>query len=774
MTACLSALIVTLATGPAYGQIEEIIVTTQKREQNVQDVPIAISAFGAEELARGGIEDISRLELVTPGLQFGYSGADARVAIRGVRTENVSNLADPQISFFVDNIYKSRTSQALASFVDVQRVEVQRGPQGTLNGRNTFGGTIAIFSNKPEAEFDAGVDVKVGNYSLFRTEGFINLPFSDTVQFRLAGMIERRDGYIEDFSSGLTFTGQPGTVPSRSGADLGEIDKQYVRGSLLWAPTDELDFLLRVSHFEEGGTAPGIFGYTTLGTLAETSPAAPPARQTDLNGVLVPGNTRRGSGGAAPDRGPYEIARDINPTLDARETAVSLDINWDLGPVLFRSITGYTDWRTQQFEDPDYSPAPHALTIREEPVVETITQEFQLLSNTDGAIEWVAGLFYMDDTTEQDFFFLRFSAVEAQDPDLTVARPLVDPFTLIPFSPFARLAEVKTESIAVFGDINWSITDEFRVFGGIRWTEDDKDFTRFNSAQQDPNNQFNVIRTRIPVLDAQKKFDKTTWRLGLQWDLNEDAMAYGQVSTGFTSGGFNTVSQIPSFEPQEITAYEIGIKSELVENRVRLNGALYYNDMEDMLTQGFEDLGVTVVSFLTNAGEIETTGLELELDATPIDAVRITGSFSWMDAEFQQFIVGNPFVLGGDPNLAGNRVNINGSQVALSPEFKINLAGSYRIETDGWGSVTPFLQFTWSDDYPTNDLNQLPGADSYTKTDFRLFWESPEGNWTGEIYVENLEDEEVLVRTTVGSDDAIFASYLPPRMYGIRVGYRYR
>lgn len=775
-----------LTGGSALAQIDEIVVTTQKREQSVQDIPISVTALSAEDLTRGGIEDISRLDLVTPGLQFGFSGADARVNIRGVRTESVNERTDLPIAFFVDGIYKSRNSQALGAFVDVERVEVQRGPQGTLNGRNAYGGAIAVFTNKPEDEFDAGIRATVGNFGRLQTNGFVNIPLSDTFQLRLAGQYERTDGYVEAFVPGQQGTSAGNPSESAQAINMGALDDRFARLSLAWQPTDSLDFLLRLEYLKQEGTALGDFGYQVLGTLAEANPAAPPVRQTDLNGVFVPGNVRRGSGGATPDRGPYDIAgRDIAPVRDNEGRFFNLDINWDLGPVALRSITGYNDWKTFREQDGDYSPQRHFYVRIVEPKVDTFTQEIQLLSNNDGPLEWVAGLFYLDDQVENENFFWRFIGIEGGDPastgncgndDRTVAcAPTGVPANAGAFNPFARLGVVDTKSIAVFGDITWNITDNLRVFGGARWTEDDKSFKRFNLAQPDPANPPDgFLNIKQEVQSESAKFDETTWRAGVQLDFNDDVMSYFQASTGFTAGGFNTSGpdDLRAFDPQKITAYELGLKSTLAEGRVLLNAALYRNEQEDVLTQAFDPVGGTVQSFFVNGGEVETTGFEAEVNSEPVDNLRITGAFAYQKAEYGEFFAQNPFELGDDPGISG--VNINGDQVALTPEITFNVGASYAIETANAGTFTPFLQFSFTDSYTTNDLKQLPNQDSFTKTDLRLFWESESAQWTGEIFVENIEDEAVLVRTVVGSDFAIFGTYLPPRTYGARIGYRFR
>jgi iron complex outermembrane receptor protein len=246
--------------------LQDIIVTAQRRAENLQDVPLAVTALDADALAKNDIRDLSRVEVLTPGFSFGKSGSDARPAIRGVRTENVSSSGDPTIGFFVDNVYRSRASQANEPFVDVERVEVQRGPQGTLYGRNTFGGNVTIASATPRNTFEAGGTLLYGRFDRMRADAFVNIPLTEGVQLRFSGLREKMDGYVQGTTDDL---------------DIMDRNTTYGRASLRIAPSDAVEAVFRYSYWKETGTGGGAFGYRVGGIFvnrpqaSSTSTASP-------------------------------------------------------------------------------------------------------------------------------------------------------------------------------------------------------------------------------------------------------------------------------------------------------------------------------------------------------------------------------------------------------------------------------------------------------------------------------------------------------------------
>jgi len=753
-----------MAQGEATEASEVIYVTATRREAGLQDVPLAVTAVSADQLQRNAIFDISNLDSLAPGLSFGASGSDARPSIRGARTETINERQDPVIGFFLDGFYLPRTSQAFSAFFDLERVEVLRGPQGTLFGRNTFGGAINITSAAPKLdEFDYSASIEYGSFDRIRAEAMLNVPLTDTLAFRAAGAIDRDDGYIENLSN--------------NAENLGQRDSDNLRASLYWEPTDTFDATLRFRHWNQGGIGAGDFGYQVIGTVADTT-----GTTTDLTGTFVPGNPRNGAGGVPVDPGPYQVYRDTPLTRTTDSYQIDLDLNWDLGFMRVRSLTAYVDYAGFRQNDSDFSPAPGSFSSVDTQS-ETFTQEFQLLSADDGGpLEWIAGVYFLSDDVQEDFVFDGICALEADDGNAITPRACVDntygsPTTI----GFGRRGNVETTSYAFFGQATYSFTDDIRVTAGIRYTNDDKEFNRFalttfaTPADLNPGNPGVVGDGLANVLMAQETFDRVTWRAGIEYDITEDNLVYFTASTGFNSGGFNTSAGNPVFGPQTIRAWEIGSKNSFPDLNLTLNLAAYYNEFDALLAQGFDNVplaggGSTVVVFSTNAGDADVWGLEGEATWEPIDMLRLSANFAYTNSELGNFILGNPFVQGGQTvQTIPNQAVLNGGDVALTPDFTMTLSAQYTYDLGKYGTLSPFLQFFYSNGYQTNDI-PFDGSiqDSYTKTDITITWMDADERFSIAGYVQNLENEAVLNRTTVGGQDAIFANFARPRQWGIR------
>lgn len=395
-------LLAMLMTTPAFAQeapadeadsgIADIVVTAQRREENNQNVPISISAFSQEQLKAQGANDISRLEGIVPGFTFGRSGVDARPAIRGVRTENVGVNGDTTIGFFIDGIYQSRSTQATLSFVDIQRVEIQRGPQGTLYGRNTFGGNIAISTNAPSLKgYAAGIDLTVGRFGRFRSEGYINVPLSDTLAVRFAGALEESNGFVKNVNP--------------LGNNLFDDKSRYLRSSLLFEPNDRLTVNLKFDYSQQGGAGGSAFGYKLVGTYFDI-----PSNQPLFNATQVFINNRAGNRDGVIDPpfttdngipifaqgNPYRIDTDQPTVLDLKNYGFASNIAYDLGPVTIKSITGYTDFKAIRTSDTDFSASQIGVDYQLT-AVKTFSQEVQLLSNGKGPFTYVLGGYYFKD-----------------------------------------------------------------------------------------------------------------------------------------------------------------------------------------------------------------------------------------------------------------------------------------------------------------------------------------------------------------------------------------
>lgn len=492
----------------AEGGIGDIVVTAQRREESLQDVPLSIAAISGEDLRNADIRDITRLEQSVPGLRIGRSGAAARPAIRGVYTEAIGANADPRIGFYIDEIYQSRLQQATAAFVDLERVEVQKGPQGTLFGRNSLGGNIALTSALPRDELDVGGAAIYGNYNRVKVEGFVNLPITEGVAVRVAGALDRHDPYYKS------------VVNDR--ADIGDLDYRFLRGSLRIAPPgldDRLEVIVRGSYYKQDDRGLSSFNAKNIGAIIDPSLIRQPGQSVTFGnatypmpfgynggnyatGVLVPFSPvfRDGIadiGGAdvgIPIPGRYKILHDFAAENRVKAKNASAVINVGLSDAIrLRSISGYSDFYTSNRSDGDGGPIPisefYFITA-----AKTYSQELQLQSaDAQSPLQYTVGVFYMNDTVNQGegtvFSGRNYTTLTAAANGYPVLyangggcgytfSPLNAPSscnlnnTISPDS--AAPVYAKTKSWAGYGQLSYTIDDRLTLTAGARYTVDDK------------------------------------------------------------------------------------------------------------------------------------------------------------------------------------------------------------------------------------------------------------------------------------------------------------
>lgn len=691
-----------------------IVVTAQRRVENLQSVPISVSAFGAETIRQKGINDVSRLEGLVPGFTFGRSGVDARPAIRGVRTESVDVNADTTIGFFIDGIYQSRASQATLGFIDLERVEVQRGPQGTLYGRNTFGGNISIETAKPDLnKFSGGGDFTYGSNSQVRVTGFLNAPLGETVGLRVAGGYEKSNGYVKNVNP--------------AGGNLFDDDNGYVRGSVLLKPSSDLTVNLKVDYAKRGGNGGSAFGYKLVGSYFDV-----PSNQQLFNATPIILNTRGGNRDGiidaplAIDAGvplfapgnPYLIDNDYRGFLNLRNTSVSGNIAYNLGAVTLKSITGYSDFKTTRTQDTDFSGnrigADYQFTS-----AKTFSQELQVVSNGKGPLNYVVGAYYFKDKLNGTFINEQFVQVIRNDTRPAAVRQA---------GGFYQEFRARTESLAAYAQASYALTDALKFTGGVRYTRDKKNFQFANANAVLPLTAANVPITTAITLQTTgipdsafgvkggvtnctyasipapqpgfqclaanttvftgatfntATFERVTWRAGLDYQVNPDSLLYASVSTGFTSGGFNgsqTAAALgrSTFAPQTVTAYEIGSKNRFANNTIQLNLSAFYNRYNALQEQRQVPVGNTTLSIIENSGKARSYGAELEAIWKPVNALTLNASLAYLNAKYTKYDqVAAPFgtsILVADA-AAINPTIVNGVTIAPAGQRRVFAVG---------------------------------------------------------------------------------------------------
>lgn len=726
-------------------EIQTMNVTANRRSENLQKVNVSVTAISGANLAERNIIDISQLETVSAGFTFSKSGVDARPSIRGVRTENVAVNADTTIGYFVDGIYKSRAQQAMLGFVDVNRVEVLRGPQGTLLGRNTFGGSVLISTNEPSLnETEKTANFELGSYGKKRFDGAINVPLNDVAAFRLAGMVEKSDPWVKnDFNSA---------------AGLFDKDQKYLRASLKLEPSKDLKAVLRADISEQGGNGGSAFGYKVIGSYLHT-----PSCQQLFNSDLLILNTRggnrdgvndctrtvgAGSGtagnavGSGVDLGvplykPTELNRinnDYRTFLSLRDMNVSSDISYKVNDLTFKSITGYADFKASRTSDTDFSASTIGIDFQKT-AARTISQEFQVLSDNTKQLSYVAGLYLFKDDLTGLF-------INQQLPRTIQSSSLTTPLSLAQNGAgFYDLQLPSTNSKALYGQLNFKATDKINLTAGARVTQDKKSFQYANAnsilplnAAGAPDGTLITLNTPLPSAGAfgvqgtsnctgsnntpgfnclpgtntitgatydNATFNKATGKVAIDYELNKSQMIYSSLSSGFRSGGFNSAQAIGSlrtFKPEEVTAIEFGSKNRFLDNKMQLNLAVFNNDYTNLQEQRQVAVGSTTVSTIFNAAKAKSKGIEAEMEWRATKQTSFGGALSLLDAKYTSFPdVALPFgtsILVSDPTSTAPQTDANGIVIAPAGQKRIFAPGyNCRVVPGTGGTGQPAAAF---------------------------------------------------------------------------------
>jgi len=776
------AMAAVFAASPAGAQeassgIEEIIVTATRRAENIQNVGMSITALDAVALERANITDVSRLQFGVADLIYSDAGKDAKMALRGANSSNTFEDNPSVIGMYVDGVYKPNASMQTRAFFDVERLEFLKGPQGTYYGRNTLAGAINLYTNKPNFDgFSGSVGVSFERFSTLRTDGMLNIPVSDTFALRVAGFTENGDGYISN----------------TAGHDLGAPNDYGIRLSALWTPTEDLEIITRISHIQEKGYSAGIFGWRQI------------CRPVNVDGFTdSPGtvedcdNPERGTvgGGPCPSADYWEVANDYTKEGDTSEENVTVEINWDTGPVTIKSITSYTDMQNELYFDFDYSSNAVSPGGNND-YTESWSQEFVFVSDYESALQWTAGVYYSEDDYE-NYFWIYNATVADND-----VRPTVDvdgvEYTLFDGTP---LVSTDIDINGAFGDSNWieaettaaffqgefSVSDNLRLIAGVRYSEEDKEahgggsnFTADGPVTfiaTETNGTYPTTRKVSFAYDenaagansVDQDYDNTSWKASMQYDLNEDMMVYVTAATGFLSGALNNNGTFT--DEQESLMYEIGYKSILMDGTLLFNLAYHDTEYTNLLAQ-LQTIDPNTGNVLTstrNGGVINASGVELELQWVPTDEWSLGFTAAWLDATFGEFGQTSPYQYNrGVPTVPEN---MEGNTPGWSPDLMMNLFAEYTWDLGSSGALTPGLFFAYSDAYNTSNLYSLDpnhDQDSYTKTDLRLTWSSESGKYWVAAYVENIEDEAVLSRGNNGSQDNVQTGYLYPQNVGIK------
>jgi iron complex outermembrane recepter protein len=747
------------ASLPAHAQqagassgIEEIVVTAQRREENLQDVGIAVTALSGQMLTDMNMTMATDITRAVPSLKMNaYSSSQVVFNIRGVSQNDYGDQQEPPVAVYQDDSYASSINVASFPVFDLARVEVLRGPQGTLFGRNATGGAIQFVSNKPTEYFEGYATATVGSYSQFIVEGALSGPLADNFQARIAAISNTDDGYMESIVAG---------VPDRGGND-----HYAVRGQLAWQPSETTDLNLIVRYMKANKeTQAGIYSQEPACPNEQFQGEFTRPDQSCAYWVTGPGQGGTGyrNDAITPSRGgdPWKTAETQRSYVDREITGATLHFDWDIGDLHLVSITDYQDATKFYLEGGDASPVDGVLFYQGSDL-EQYSQEFRL-SGEWGSHTWVAGLYGMN-----------------VDGDYT--GKFATPFTF--YDPSVEMSQ-KTTSYAIFAQDEWQFADAWKLIVGARYWSDDREGTYFGTAPEVPGysapvtiifNQNEVSPTggSITPDDAKNSFDGVTARVQLDWKPTDDLLLYGSFNRGSKSGGYTFSTGTPydadgsltvprkflesmPFDEETLDAFELGAKTTLGDTTT-LNVAAFYYDYSDY--QAFAQFGPvqTVINL-----DAETTGLEAELTSRPIEGLTLRLGASFLDTKVKDV----PLPDG---------VTIEDHDLPQAPDFSGNALARYEFGFAG-GTVGIQGDVLYSSEFCFTVLcAPVEQEDSYTVANARLSWDSGSGRWGVAAFVDNLFEEEYRV---YAFDSSLFAGvvagvYARPRWYGLSATYRF-
>lgn len=712
-------------------RLNAVTVTAQKRETSLQSTPVAISAFEGEALEERGIDDIANLQSYIPNLHVGEEQGQFKISLRGIGLQGTSTISDSGVAFYIDGNYIARPIGGTATFFDIERIEVLRGPQGTLYGRNATGGVVNVISKEPVNAFEGTIGASYGSRDFMEVRGVLNVPLTDKISTRISALYNEEDGYIENRSN------QPGTDNF-----FGSNGDTMVRGQLKYEGDDGLDVLLSATYNDRDGTGVNM-------TYLERNIGGPPPTQA-LLATLPPDPTD-----------PLIANNDARAYNTTESFSVFGRVTKDFGGVEAFLQASYYDLEANIMQDFDGSPVDVSVFNKfDDTTAESL--EFRLSSDTDSALSWIVGGYYFSEDT---YIFRR-----VQLNGLT-------PGGVINLPDFLLDENGESQTLAVFGTATYALTPDFRASLGVRYTEDEKKGTKVTRGNFGAPFPPDIPNAAFP---GEADFSKVTWRAGIEWDATDQVFVYASASNGYKAGGFNATSNGLPYDPEEIMAYEAGIKSDFWGDRARVNVDAFYYDYTDLQLTTLRTVNNAPGQFTTNAAATTLYGVEIDTQFVLSDNWLLNASYSFIDAEFDELYSTDPrdpspVFNPGDPEGLG-RTNLAGNKLPYVSENTLNLGLQYDTDLGSLGSLTATVNHAWRDDlylreynHPTIDLVEANG-----KTDVTATFRPANSNLRITGYITNIEDDVQKTNVFVSPGFvglSATTAYSKPRTAGIRVDY---
>jgi iron complex outermembrane receptor protein len=684
--------------------IETVVVTAMKRAESVQSVPAAITALSGAGLEERGISGIDGLQFAVPSLQTGALLGETQIAIRGIG----NGPGGPSTAIYVDGVYQPIDALADLTAVDMARVEVLRGPQGTLYGRNANGGAINFISNAPSQDLEGYVSAQYESYNEYTLQGMVNIPLTSAIAARaVVSYDDREDGFIKN------------VIPGAQDLDRGKVLSGRLRigGDI----TDNFSFDLNL----QGKHAEGPFQYYSLIT--------PDPSFILALGAVVPSKPWRTSA-----TGPADTNEDYGLG------ALTLDWNGPFGEL--KSITAYQLYNIKALTDQDATNVDVYNNLFKY-VDHTFTEELNL-SKQIGPVDSIFGVFYMDENGKRDSTYLYGTAIGG---------PAVGDY---------ELPQKDLDSRAIYADFTWHVTDQFRLIAGARYTEDRQSYTVKQFDPFAPPFPLDVDSCPAPVTKLQ--YDSTTGKVGAQYDVAENQNVYGTVATGYLAGGLNELNcsnTAPpnTYKPEKITSYELGYKSLLFDRHITLNVAAFYYDFTDLqVTQLVSNGGPVSTREINNAATSTVKGAELEADWVPDSHWTVGFNITYLDATYDQYL---PY-----DNLTGTVSDAAGNYLNNSPRFSGNLSVAYRTDTFDWGQLVFRADEAARSRVYYRPFNQPEDSQSgYGLLNLSAEWNAPDGRYSVRVFDNNVFNKAYIVTLDGSPGLGRYITYGTPDQIGVEL-----
>lgn len=746
--ALVSSIVLLLPAGEVAGAVlEEVIVTAQKREQSLQEIPMSVTAFEAERIREQGFTDLLDVQGHVPGVQISnFSVGQPEIAIRGISTKEDGAAANDSTVVLVDGVYIAARTAQIFDLYDLERIEIARGPQGTLYGRNSSGGTINLVTMKPSEDFKFRVEQTFARFDRYDTRALVNGKIADNLYGKASLSRRIADGYTDSLLPGVD--------------DAHDADSIYGRAQLLWQPSErtEVLFSVDVGHDDLGPTNREPVGGT--GRSGNGNNLDPIAVNAAFRGLDE-----------------FDSLAESEGFMEREIYGLSAKVTHDFETMRLESITALRRSEFDWLEDseglpPAASGAPGGpptdgffLDVNDEAVEDAsqFTQELRLQSVAPAfeRVDWLAGAFFTAERIDRTETF-DFPAIAGR-------------------SRHQSIQKNTTLAWALYGEATVHITDRLHFTAGGRFSFEEKSFTAAGEVESGAP----LIVRNFTAVNADENWTSFDSRFALSYDLTDNVLLYGVVSEAFKSGGFTGSPSTPEratdpFDPENVTNYEVGIKSRLFDQRMQLNLTGFWTEIEDLqVTEFFNPPGAVFGEFATqNAGEARSRGVEGELIAIPfadtpgLEGLQIGATGAWLEAKFVDFRTplprddgsGGPFF----PDFSGNRLR-------QSPEWSASVWGRYAWRLPQGGELALRIDGRYQDDIffdPDNNKNGFtPG---YQVWDGRLAYTTPGGMIEVALWAKNMFDEEYRTHVfTQRGGEIAFALFGPPRTYGVTVTLNY-